>query len=164
METGRLIGIARRPARRARMETLDSGQIAVGRGLDGDHKGVKFPKRAITILAQEDWEAALAGLHDLAGPVLLHWTVRRANLLVEGLRLPRVAGARIRVGPVLLEVTYQTVPCKRMDDAYPGLMKALSPQWRGGVSCRIIDNGTVALGDEVAVVSSPPELEIRLPG
>ena len=76
------------------MELLSSGMVTVDGGLDGDHKGPKFPKRRITILAIEDWRAALADLN-LSGQhdAQLPWTDRRANLLVEGMRLPRVRGA-----------------------------------------------------------------------
>lgn len=160
---GRLIGIARRPARRAPMEEIAQGVISTAAGLEGDHKGAKLPRRQITILAREDWDAALAGLTDLAGPVPLPWTARRANLLVEGVRLPRAVGALLAIGPVVLEVTAQTVPCSRMDEAHPGLLKALYPEWRGGVSCRIVTGGTVAVGDAVGIVRAPPERVRHLP-
>ncbi len=158
--SGRLIGIAWRPARFAPMQTVDRVLISEERGVEGDHKGAKFKRRAVTILAREDWEAALADL----GVDDLGWTARRANLLVEGVRLPRALGATLRVGPVLLEVTYPTTPCARMDEAHEGLRRALHPEWRGGVTCRVLEGGEVALCDEVAVVHSPPERQIRLPG
>ena len=60
--TGRLIGIAHRPAHRAPMQTVESALIAEGGGVEGDHKGQKFPRRGVTILAREAWEAALADL------------------------------------------------------------------------------------------------------
>jgi MOSC domain-containing protein YiiM len=146
------------------MEELAAGSITVEGGLDGDHKGPKFPKRRITVLAREAWDAALAELRDADGSeVRLSWTTRRANLLVEGVRLPRVRGGILRVGPVKLEVTYPTQPCRRMDEAYPGLLKALHPDWRGGVTCQILEGGDVRVGDEVEVLHSPPEHAMRLP-
>jgi MOSC domain-containing protein YiiM len=159
---GRLIGIAWRPARRAPMQTVDRVLISTERGVEGDHKGAKFKRRAVTILAREDWEAALADLG--IGSETLDWTARRANLLVEGVRLPRALGATLRIGPVLLEVTYPTTPCARMDEARPGLLRALYPEWRGGVTCRVLEGGEVAIGDAVSVVQSPPERQRRLPG
>ena len=66
----------RRPCRRT---------ICVEAGLAGDSKGARFPLRQITVLAREAWEAAAAALGDPDLP----WTVRRANLLVEGVELPR---------------------------------------------------------------------------
>lgn len=161
---GRLIGIARRDARRAPMQTIDEVAITLERGVEGDHKGAKFKRRAVTILAREDWEAALTALAASGGSAeSLDWTARRANLLVEGVRLPRAVGATLRVGSALLEVTYPTVPCARMDEARPGLLKALYPEWRGGVTCRVVEGGHIKIGDSVEIVQSPPERTRRLP-
>lgn len=146
------------------MEPIGSGRITTDAGLEGDHKGLKFPRRRITVMTLEAWEAALAELNDLAGPVPLPWTARRANLLVQGVRLPRALGGVVRVGPVILEVTYPTQPCVRMEEAHRGLLKALHPEWRGGITCAVREGGTVTLGDEVAVLVSPPEKTVRLPG
>lgn len=86
-------------------------------------------------------------------------------MLVRGLRLPRVKAAIIAVGQVKLEVTGQTYPCRRMDEAYPGLLKALAKDWRGGVTCRVLEGGEIALGDKVSLLSAPPEPPLRvLPG
>lgn len=146
------------------MQDIVAGEISVESGLAGDHKGARFPRRRITVLSREDWERALAELSDLGGPVLLPWTVRRANLLVEGVRLPRAAGGIVRIGPVLLEVTYPTQPCSRMDEAHRGLLKALHPDWRGGITCTVREGGLVRIGDAVDVLVSPPQKIIRLPG
>lgn len=159
---GRLIGIARRDARRAPMEEITSGLITTDGGLAGDHKGPKFPLRRITVLAREAWEEALAELPDKG--IGLPWTARRANLFVEGVELPKARGGVVRVGPVVLEVTYPTQPCSRMEEARTGLLKALHPDWRGGITCRVLEGGEVRLGDEVEVLVSPPPHQIRLPG
>ena len=159
--SGRVIGIAWRPKRRAPMQTVDSIDISLEAGVVGDHKGAKFKRRAVTILAREDWETALADLDQ--GDEPLEWTARRANLLIEGVRLPRAIGATLRIGPVLLEVTYPTTPCARMDETRAGLRKALHPEWRGGVTCKVVEGGRVAVGDDVVIVQSPPERQIRRP-
>jgi MOSC domain-containing protein YiiM len=162
--SGRLIGIAWRSARLAPMETGGEVDISLDAGVDGDHKGRKFKRRAVTILAREDWEAALSELAADGTEVGdLDWTVRRANLLVEGVRLPRAIGATLRVGPVLLAVTYPTTPCARMDEARQGLRKALHPNWRGGLTCLVAEGGHVKIGDEVLIVQSPPERQRKLP-
>lgn len=146
------------------MEEIASGSITVEGGLDGDHKGPKFPRRRITVLAREAWEEALAELRGEDGEeVRLPWTARRANLLVEGVRLPRARGGILRIGAVRLEVTYPTQPCRRMEEASPGLLKALHPDWRGGVTCQVLEGGAVRVGDEVEVLHSPPEHVIQLP-
>jgi MOSC domain-containing protein YiiM len=162
---GRLLAIARRPAPYAPMEEIERGTITKAAGLDGDHKGRKFPRRQITVLTREAWDDALAELRSETGaPVRLPWTARRANLLIEGVRLPRAKGAVLRVGKVELETTSETNPCRRMEQAYPGLLKALHPDWRGGVTCRVLSDGDVAVGDPVEVVLAPPDqLPPRLP-
>lgn len=159
---GRLIGIAVRPAYRAPMQTLEAADVAVGGGVAGDYKGAKHPRRGVTVLAREAWEAALADLGEQKDA--LAWTARRANLLVEGVELPRAVGGVVRVGPVVLEVTYPTTPCARMEEARPGLLKALYPDWRGGITASVLEGGRIALGDAVEVLLSPPERKIRLPG
>jgi MOSC domain-containing protein YiiM len=155
--TGRLIGIARRSGRRAPMEELRDGLITVEAGLEGDFRGAKFKSRQITVLAREDWEAALLDLADLVGPPDLPWTMRRANLYVEGLRLPRAKGGVVRIGQVVLDITGQTNPCHRMEEARRGLLAALHPYWRGGVTCRVREGGAIALGDSAEVIVAPAE-------
>jgi MOSC domain-containing protein YiiM len=156
---GRLIGIARRPMRRAPIEEIAEGAVSVAAGLEGDFKGAKYPRRQLTLLASEDWEAALAEI----GAEGLAWTARRANLLVAGVALPRATGAILSVGPVRLEVTAQTYPCARMEEARPGLLKALAKAWRGGATARVLEGGRIALGDRIEVLLRPPEREPHLP-
>ncbi len=160
---GTLIGIARRSGRRAPMEALQAGRITPESGLEGDSRGAKFPTRQITVLSREDWEAALLDLSDLMGPPDLPWTTRRANLYVEGLRLPRAKGGVLQIGRVILEITGQTNPCHRMEEARKGLLSALHPEWRGGVTCRVRDGGSITLGDPVTILHAPKVHVIALP-
>lgn len=159
--SGTLLAIARRPASRAPMEIVERGLVSVESGLEGDCKGRRFPRRQITVLAQEDWRAACASL---SPPTELEWWLRRANLLVAGLRLPRGAGSRLAIGGIEIEVTAQTYPCRRMEEAHPGLLKALAPDWRGGVTCRVLTPGAIAVGDAVRITCALPEHVPRLPG
>ena len=146
--TGRLIGIARRDAKRAPMEELERVRIEAGGGLDGDWRA-RLRNRGVTVIAREAWEAALVDLGD-AGD--LPWTTRRANLLVENVDLPREPGRLLQVGGVVLRITGETDPCKRMEEQRAGLLAALTPDWRGGVTCYVVEGNDVALGDDVAVV------------
>ncbi|MEL6209012.1 MAG: MOSC domain-containing protein, partial [Pseudomonadota bacterium] len=69
----------------------------------------------------------------------------------------------VQVGDVQFEVTGQTWPCKRMEEAQTGLLKALAKDWRGGVTCRVLVPGEIAVGDPVSIPVSPPEMVRRLP-
>ncbi len=129
------------------MELVDAATVDVAEGLVGDFRG-RSPGRQVTVMGREGWEDACRELGRE-----LDWTVRRANLLVEGLRLEGCTAARIRIGDVLLEVTEETKPCQRMDEASAGLRGALAPGWRGGVSCRVLEGGEVRPGDPVSLES-----------
>jgi MOSC domain-containing protein YiiM len=157
--TGRLIGVARRDMRRAPMQEVDEGLITQAAGLVGDFKGAKYPRRQITVLALEGWQAALAEIAQSGLP----WTARRANLLVEGVELPRAAGGILRIRAAHLEVTGQTYPCSRMEEAQAGLLSALAKDWRGGVTCRVLEGGPVARGDPVEVLVRPAPIVRHLP-
>ena len=146
--TGTVQAIARHAASRAPMEPLDAVAVSAEAGLDGDFRG-RSRRRQVTLIAAEDWQAACAELG-----VTLDWTLRRANLLVAGLALPREAGTVVRVGGVTLAVTGQTEPCARMDEQHAGLRAALTPDWRGGITCRVVAGGAIEVGDVVSVDGS----------
>ena len=44
---------------------------------------------------------------------------------------------RVVIGALVLEVTMETRPCQLMEAAHRGLRGALTPDWRGGVCCRV---------------------------
>lgn len=145
---GTLAGIARREKKRAPMETLESAPISTVTGVAEDFRG-KPGKRQVTVISAAAWRKACG---DLGRDV--PWTARRANLLVEEIDLPNTVGAILHIGSVRLLVTGELDPCSRMDEQCQGLTKALMPDWRGGVSCTVLQGGAVALGDDVILQSA----------
>lgn len=143
--SSRLLGIATRKAKRAPMETCAKAEITVEAGVGSDFRG-KPGKRQISVLSKESWSAACKELN-----ASLPWTVRRANLLVEGLHLKESTGSLLKIGDVTLEITDETDPCSRMDEQHNGLMAALTPDWRGGVLCRVLSGGSISVGDPVSM-------------
>lgn len=141
----KLLGIAVKQQRKGPLSTHDEAQITVHHGVVGDWRG-KPGKRQVTLMSLADWQAACGELG-----VELPWQTRRANLLVDELPLYQSSGARITIGDVVLEVTGETDPCERMEQAQPGLFDALARRWRGGVTCRVLANGIVRLGMEVEI-------------
>jgi MOSC domain-containing protein YiiM len=148
--TGRLLGIARHPRPRGAMETVEQVEVSVGEGVHGDFRGSLKPgrnKRQVTVMAVEAWQQALAEIKD---PV--SWEQRRVNLLVEGLALEGITGARICFASgLVLEVTGECDPCSRMEEVATGLKGALLPHWRGGVTTRVIEGGRLKVGDQVRI-------------
>ena len=141
--TGILIGIARAKVVLAPLEEMDEASVSEMGGIAGDARGAK-PGRQVTVLFQEGWRDACRAVG-----AELPWTTRRANLYVEGLERPRATGGCIHVGGVVLEVTQETKPCTLMERAHPGLRLALSPDWRGGVCCTVLQGGIIRKGDRV---------------
>ena len=76
-------------------------------------------------------------------------TLDRAQ--VDDIDLPKSAGAVIEIGKVILEVTMEVDPCSRMDEQAEGLKAALTPDWRGGVACVVLEGGAVSVGDPVSI-------------
>lgn len=153
--SGRLEGIARHDRPRGPIETLEHVSVTRELGVRGDLRGAIRPgksgRRQISLIEAESWDAALADLK-LSADQLLPWHVRRANLLVNGIRLPREAGKIIAIGKSLrIETTCECDPCSRMDQILPGLKLALMPDWRGGVLGRVLTDGEIAIGDEVRI-------------
>ncbi|MGE4064231.1 MAG: MOSC domain-containing protein [Rhodospirillaceae bacterium] len=141
---GELRGIATRPAKRAAMRSHRAALILEAAGVEGDF-GRRRGRSQVTVLSEEAWRAAC----DELGAVL-PWTMRRANILVSKIPLAPLAGSRMTIGEVILEVTGETDPCHRMDEAHAGLRRALAPQGRGGVRCRILRGGRIAVGDALS--------------
>jgi MOSC domain-containing protein YiiM len=145
---GRLIGIARREEKRAEMETLENAEISEETGVANDFRG-KPGKRQVTVISVAAWSAACKDLGQE-----IPWTTRRANLLVEELELPQRTGDIIEIGRVQLLITMEVDPCSRMEEQYEGLRAALTPAWRGGVACTVVNGGPVRLGDSVSLLEA----------
>lgn len=142
-----LTAIAYRTKPKAPMTEIECVEISCEQGLVPDTRG-KPGKRQVTLLSVHSWQDVCAELN-----ADLPWTMRRANLLIEGLRFNQDdVGKIVQIGDVRLQVTVETDPCQRMDDQHQGLLAALTPHWRAGVCCRVLQSGRVQVGDTVQVL------------
>jgi MOSC domain-containing protein YiiM len=128
------------------MERRESIVIYQETGIVGDYHA--RGARQVTVLFKGSWEAACAELG-----VEMPWTTRRANVYVDGILPTDCVDKHLQIGNVLLEVTGETRPCDIMEAAQPGLRAALQPEWRGGVTCRVLQSGTVQCGDAVKILN-----------
>jgi MOSC domain-containing protein YiiM len=86
--------------------------------------------------------AALSG-HAAVAPATL-----RRNVVVAGIPVIAFKGRRFRIGDVLLEGTDGCDPCSRMEAALgPGGYNAM--RGHGGLCARILQGGTLRIGDAV---------------
>jgi len=143
---GRVHWIGLRPARDLAMREVAEAQAVPGEGLRGDRYAGGSGKRGITLIQAEHLPAiaALSG-RDAVMPALL-----RRNVVVANIPLVALKGLRFRIGEVLLEGTDACDPCSRMEDALgPGGYNAM--RGMGGLCARIIEGGTLRIGDPVVV-------------
>lgn len=146
-DSGRIEGIGYKKEKRGRIFTVSEAFVGLQTGVATDVRGLPG-KRQVTVLSREDFNEACQILG-----AELHWTTRRANLLVGGMRFNQTRGNLLKIGDVLLEITGETDPCFRMDEQLDGLQEALRPHWRGGVCCRVLSEGIISLGDVVTMIS-----------
>ncbi|MDO8329055.1 MAG: MOSC domain-containing protein [Fluviicoccus sp.] len=140
----KLIGIAVRPARGEAMVVRERADISVEEGLDGDYVSRQC-SRQVSLLSAESWRDVCRD----AG-VDLHWHTRRANLLVQDYVFGMAdLGRVVVIGDVRLRISRETMPCRKMDMQFPGLQEIIRLDWRGGVCCRVLRGGVIAVGDEI---------------
>ena len=73
----------------------------------------------------------------------------RRNVTITGAEVPTSPGTPVTIGRVRLEVVRVAAPCRLLDDALgPGVARALHD--RGGTVLRLLDSGTISVGDEVS--------------
>ena len=130
--------------------TTTEGVVAPLTG-GADFRG-KPGRRQVTVLTSEGWAQACQQLGRQ-----LPWTTRRANLLLSGLTIDGewATGSQLHIGEALLLITGETEPCQRMEEQAPGLRAALTPGWRGGVTCRVVRGGLVRVGDAALLEPAP---------
>lgn len=145
---GTLIGIATHAQSKSAIIEHSTINVSQASGLKGDFRGAQNRNTQVTILSLHAWQQACSQVNKH-----LHWTERRANLLVDEIHFKKeMLGSQIQIGDVLLQVTDETDPCSRMDELVPELKNALTPDWRGGVRCRVLQEGTISIGDKIEVL------------
>lgn len=150
---GALAGIARHERPKGPIETLDQIHVSRAQGVAGDHRGALAARkqsfrRQVSLIERESWEAALADCG-----AAIEWQHSRRNLLIDGISLPRAPGTMIAIGTALvIEVLDECDPCERMEALAPGLRAGLMPDWRGGFLGRVVEDGIIAVGDEVRIL------------
>ncbi|MCF1427553.1 MAG: MOSC domain-containing protein [Shewanella sp.] len=139
-----VIAIAFKTKKQGAMLEVQSALVTKESGVAQDIYG-KPGKRQVTLMSRQQWQAACDQVkHELP------WTVRRANIMVDGIKFnASYVGKQLIIGDLILEVTGETAPCKKMEMACPGLEAALAVEWRGGVTCRVIEPGQITVMDDV---------------
>lgn len=159
---GRVEAIYVRPGRDRAAVSVGSVLALVDRGLEGDRSAAKpasrpgGSKRQVTLIQAE--HVPLIGLW--AGRDVDAVDLRR-NLVVSGVNLLAQHGLfadqplQVRIGPdVLIVITGPCEPCSKMETLMgPGGYNAM--RGHGGTTARVIQGGTLSVGDAVVVEPGP---------
>ncbi len=124
------------------MDAADRARVVAGKGIAGNAN--QGGKRQVTIVSNKHWGEVTAPLGEVPDPRL-----RRANLLVSDVDFSEARGKILTIGGVRVRIYGETRPCEQMEDAVPGLQKAMSTPWGGGAFGEILDDGEIAIGDPV---------------
>ena len=145
---GRVEAIHIAAAEGAPMEARESVEIRADLGIVGDRYAAAGRKGQLTLVAVE--ELAEAGRE--LGIDIPRGATRR-NVTVRGVPLSREPGARLRLGPVVVEVTGPAEPCDIMEASVaPGARDALKA--RAGIRARVIEGGVLRVGAPADVVNA----------
>ena len=154
-KAGTVEWIGLRPERRGPLQSVQEAEAVSGRGLAGDHfHGQGDGKRQVTLIQGEHLDAVGSFLRwPCADPSLA-----RRNIVVRGINLFSLQERRFRIGNVILEHTGPCHPCSRMEENFgPGGYSAM--RGHGGITARILEGGTIRVGDAVEKMLLGEEVE-----
>jgi len=146
-----VVGLFVAPATGAPIEPRDDVLLVAGAGVAGDRYAMKrgywsdpkWPDQELTFVEAEVAEA-----------LSIESGALRRNVVVRGVRLDELIGARFTLGEALIEGVRPCDPCAHIEqvNARPGLLKELAG--RGGLRARIVRGGRVRVGDALTVVAT----------
>lgn len=126
-----------------------SARLIARSGIEGDRfKTTRNGERQVTLIASEDIAAIASFLRRDVGEVPPE--ILRRNLLTRGINLAILKGREFRIGEALLCGSGDCAPCSQMEQALgPGGYNAM--RGHGGITARILEGGTIRLGDAITV-------------
>ncbi len=138
--SGRVEALWTKRAHRGSMDSVDRIRLVAGKGIEGDANYGRA-HRQVTVIEKEAFDRIREELPD-AEP-----SMRRANVMVSGVRLEGARDRVLRLGGARIRIGGETRPCERMDAQVPGLTAALGRQWSGGAHGVVLDDGEIRVGD-----------------
>lgn len=131
------------------MNSMDTVSATTNAGLAGDRYSGRSGKRHATLLQAEHLPAIASylKLDSLAAEIL------RRNIVVEGINLLALKDKVVQIGSARLEITGLCHPCSRMEQLL-GVGGYNAVRGHGGVTARVIGDGTISVGDSVNYIAA----------
>ncbi len=146
-QQGRVEWIAVRPARGVAMQVVQQLAVDPATGPSGDRYAGRSGNRHLSLLQYEH----LPVIASVLGVTSVDPALLRRNFLISGINLVALKQKIVRIGAVLIEVTGPCHPCSRMETQL-GAGGYNAMRGHGGVTARILEAGTIRIGDSVAFV------------
>ncbi|MGB3778500.1 MAG: MOSC domain-containing protein [Tunicatimonas sp.] len=146
-QTGTVVWIGVRPARRAELVSVETVRAELESGLEGDRYAGKLTgKRQVTLINAEH----LVAIASMLGRPEVSPGLLRRNIVVKGINLLALKDKTFRIGQAVLETTGECHPCSRMEENLgPGGYNAV--RGHGGITARVVEAGMIRVGDRVEV-------------
>ena len=144
-QSGKVVWIGIRRQTRQPMEVVEETFANIG-GLTNDraNKGNANNKRQVTLIQYEHIKAVASFL----GMENIDPNLIRRNIVVEGINLNALKDKQFTLGEAVLKMTGFCFPCSRMEENLgKGGFNAM--RGHGGITCRVVGEGKIRIGDEL---------------
>lgn len=145
-QTGEVMWIGLRPARRAELNSVESVQVNCEQGLVGDHYGKVGGKRQVTLILHEH----LAVIGSCLGRQSVDPALLRRNIVVRGINLLALKDQQFKIGTAVLEMTDYCHPCSLMEEQF-GAGGYNAVRGHGGITAQVVQPGCISLGNIVTL-------------
>lgn len=127
---------------------LQSAELVVGHGIAGDKKG-GHPTRQLNIMCQSTLDdLQVQGYHVQPG-------MMGEQIIVSGVDLGAMAvGDQLHVGDAIVEMTTRREGCIRFEAIQGRSNPTITQPGALGIMAKVVQGGTIALGDAVTVVKA----------
>jgi MOSC domain-containing protein YiiM len=146
------------PVGGSEMQRAEEIEAVEGKGLQGD----RYAERTGYWTGNDECQVTLIeaeGLDEIQAKTSVQVAEgqHRRNIVTRGVDIRSLTGKRFRVGAALLEYDRPRPPCKYIQSVSErGMTKALGRN-RGGICARVVQSGTIRVGDAIEVVTSLSE-------
>ena len=141
-QQGAVEWIGVRPAKKAKLESVDSVTLDPVFGIEGDHYAGRSGKRQVTLIQAEH----LPVIASVMNKQKINPEQLRRNIVVSGINLLSLKNKQFRLGSAVLEFTGLCHPCSRME-ATLGQGGYNAMRGHGGITARVVSAGVIKISD-----------------